>query len=564
MVLANQGSALGLSPGDEADLVTVTTPTGAKFSVARKVAPQFQGFLNELTGGGYGINPQTSGGYNNRTIAGTHTPSQHAYGNAIDLNWDINPRGGTPAGNLPANVRDLANKYGITWGGDFSNPDPMHFEVSRLIGDGGAPANAPTGGNAPQTGKPMDIGTALASQAVSGANPVPGALDLGPLPSESKKALAQALMANAFQRSGNLGGGWLGPLSALAQIYAGSKIAGNYEQQANDRQKKLAQALMGAQGNDELTRTLLASGDPDLIKAAVTNRLGSAQRGLTPVPMYDDQGNLVYGTVGHTGDWTPLQTPKGGTFKAAPKATSRIIGNERITTDAYGNVINREPIDLQAAQREKEAGKLQAAAQNAYPEVERQTNQLLKTIDYLDTNPSRKAFTGFSGATTALTPDLLRYTETRDYQGYLNQIKGGTFLAAYNALKGAGAISDAEGKKAEAALTRLQTVGPSEAGYQAALDDARETFKEILANAKKRASGEAFKSSAPAAAAAPLASATEAPAASSPAPAAPAASTAPPSSADAIAQARDAIAKGAPRDAVIQRLQGLGIDTSGL
>lgn len=127
----NQASALGLRPGAEAELTTIKLPSGARFTVASKVAPQFQAFLSELESSGYKINPEKSGGYNDRNIRGSEKKSQHAFGNAIDLNWDINPQGQSKH-DLPSGINDIAAKHGIVWGGKFSNPDPMHFEVAAL------------------------------------------------------------------------------------------------------------------------------------------------------------------------------------------------------------------------------------------------------------------------------------------------------------------------------------------------------------------------------------------------------------------------------------------------
>ena len=55
--------------------------------------------------------------------------SEHAYGNAIDINPDKNPWRSSKT-NLPSNVSDIAAKHGLIWGGDWSpgSRDPMHFE----------------------------------------------------------------------------------------------------------------------------------------------------------------------------------------------------------------------------------------------------------------------------------------------------------------------------------------------------------------------------------------------------------------------------------------------------
>lgn len=120
--------------------VPVTSSSGAAFNVAPEYAPQFQGFLKDLEAAGYKIGPG-SGGYNPRMIAGTNMPSAHAYGAAIDINPAANRQGGTQQ-DMPANVADIAEKYGLYWGGLWSGKsrDPMHFEIA-------APAAAPQPGD---------------------------------------------------------------------------------------------------------------------------------------------------------------------------------------------------------------------------------------------------------------------------------------------------------------------------------------------------------------------------------------------------------------------------------
>lgn len=123
------------------ELTGIAAPGGAKFTVATSAADKFQGLINDLEAGGYQIDPKVSGGYNPRVIAGTNTPSQHAYGLAIDVNSDRNAQGAKTASDIPADVaRALASKYGLTWGGDWhgSTRDPMHFEVAAGHTNGGA------------------------------------------------------------------------------------------------------------------------------------------------------------------------------------------------------------------------------------------------------------------------------------------------------------------------------------------------------------------------------------------------------------------------------------------
>jgi hypothetical protein len=142
-------------------LVTITTPKGVRFTVAEAYAPQFQGMINELEAEGYQLNGNTSGGYNPRVIAGTNTPSEHAYGRAIDVNWDQNPRGSSGGTLSPDLAHKVAQKWGMTWGGDWSGQtrDPMHFQIANVppvdampngtVGPGTGSSTAPV-----QTGPP--------------------------------------------------------------------------------------------------------------------------------------------------------------------------------------------------------------------------------------------------------------------------------------------------------------------------------------------------------------------------------------------------------------------------
>ena len=113
-------------------LDTIRTRGGVPFTVSSPFAPQFQAFLNDLEETGYKLDPAQSGGYANRNILGTNIPSLHSEGKAVDVNWRANARGSQ--GDLnPDTARSLAKRYGMTWGGDWKNPDPMHFEFGRNV-----------------------------------------------------------------------------------------------------------------------------------------------------------------------------------------------------------------------------------------------------------------------------------------------------------------------------------------------------------------------------------------------------------------------------------------------
>ena len=57
--------------------------------------------------------------------------SNHAFGLAIDLNSDTNQLG--TQGDMDPRVVEIFQKWGFEWGGDWDRPDPMHFELARLL-----------------------------------------------------------------------------------------------------------------------------------------------------------------------------------------------------------------------------------------------------------------------------------------------------------------------------------------------------------------------------------------------------------------------------------------------
>jgi len=57
--------------------------------------------------------------------------SMHAFGLAVDFNVSTNGLGTT--GDLDPRIVAVFEKWGFEWGGRWSRPDPMHFELDRLL-----------------------------------------------------------------------------------------------------------------------------------------------------------------------------------------------------------------------------------------------------------------------------------------------------------------------------------------------------------------------------------------------------------------------------------------------
>jgi hypothetical protein len=173
-------------------LAPISLANGRSVLVNADYAPNFQGLVQDLEARGYTIN--SLGGYVNRNVAGTNKLSNHAFGNAIDINPAQNPH--LKDGRLVTDIPDasaLAEKWGLGWGGNWrSSKDAMHFEV-------------PAGGRE----------TALAAQgATASMNKVAGAAD--------KAAEATTKMAE----SGTKAAETLGQVAAPAAAAGGAPSAG--------------------------------------------------------------------------------------------------------------------------------------------------------------------------------------------------------------------------------------------------------------------------------------------------------------------------------------------------
>jgi hypothetical protein len=99
----------------------------------------------------------------------------------------------------------------------------------------------------------------------------------------------------------------------------------------------------------------------------------------------------------------------------------------------------------------------------------------IAVIDKALSHPGRKTATGLSG-----TLDPRNYvpgTDATDFRAVLDQIGGAAFLQAFESLKGGGAITEVEGKKATDAVARLNRA-QSDAEFETALRDLRKVMSD--------------------------------------------------------------------------------------
>lgn len=129
--------------------------------------------------------------------------------------------------------------------------------------------------------------------------------------------------------------------------------------------------------------------------------------------------------------------------------------------------------------RAEQTTKIQTEAQADLPRVEQNATQVNSAIDQLLAHPG---FNAIFGASSIFQPGRVPGTEAADAQALLNQVKGKTFLEAFQTLKGGGAITEMEGAKAEQAIARL-----NQAQTERAAREALQELKQIAANGVQRA-----------------------------------------------------------------------------
>lgn len=101
--------------------------------------------------------------------------------------------------------------------------------------------------------------------------------------------------------------------------------------------------------------------------------------------------------------------------------------------------------------RQQAADEKKQAAERQQQGLMQSFDTALDTLDTLNKHPGKKAAVGFGGAQLSMIPG----TDAAGFAAQLETFKAQTFLPQVQALKGMGALSDAEGRKLEAAVGAL-------------------------------------------------------------------------------------------------------------
>lgn len=194
--------------------------------------------------------------------------------------------------------------------------------------------------------------------------------------------------------------------------------------------------------------------------------------------------------------WNLVSTPQGLLAVSARNPRERMF-----ITDEKGNHLMKAPDDpgnrgdvAAATAAGKEQGKLTETTRQRLPSIIEQTNQHLALIDKLvgsedgKTKP-HKGFSSYVGFTLRPGARLIHGTPEAEFENILNQVKGGSFMQAYETLKGGGQITVIEGEKGTQALERMQRATTEKDFVDAARD-----FQKVLRVGLERAKAQAASS----------------------------------------------------------------------
>lgn len=124
--------------GVPGNLLAVVTVPGNVRIVVRKELAELVGLNYQIAQVKYGRNFSRgwTGGYENRAIAGTNTPSNHSKGKAIDNDASVNPMSYIFQSDIPPELVTDWESTGWYWGGRYTGrTDTMHFEYCYAPSD---------------------------------------------------------------------------------------------------------------------------------------------------------------------------------------------------------------------------------------------------------------------------------------------------------------------------------------------------------------------------------------------------------------------------------------------
>ncbi|MBR1122103.1 hypothetical protein JQ628_11305 [Bradyrhizobium lablabi] len=283
----------------------------------------------------------------------------------------------------------------------------------------------------------------------------------------------------------------------LFQAYVGAGLTPNQAMVAVLNPQAATNLLGGGQTDDIKEYQFAKREEPNLTfqQFMQRKRAVSGEYSLTPQYGTDKDGNTVLIQTGKSGEAIQTKLPEGvkissGVDKVDLGTTWGIIDKRT------GQLVGQQPKDLQGKEAAEERGKAQGQAQAAVPGAIADAEATKAKIDEL---MKHEGLSSIVGSLDQYRPTWMLGEKGNDALARYKQLQGQAFLQAYNLLKGGGAITDIEGKKAEAAMARLDRA-QSEEVFKQALQDFRDAIESGVNKLKAKAGGGSAAPATPAAA----------------------------------------------------------------
>lgn len=200
---------------------------------------------------------------------------------------------------------------------------------------------------------------------------------------------------------------------------------------------------------------MMAQKDP-AFAAFLNENGGGVEYGYTPQWYQNEDGTFGYGVQGKDGSFKPVQPPEGATM-----LDPRSLNTERAAGSAIGKgqgeIITAAPMQLSNG------------------------GMALGLVDQIRNHPELPWATGRAAAFGMNDPRL--NPQRAAFQDLVDQSKGGAFLTAIQQLQGMGALSNAEGATATAAMNRINTAVEKD-DFLKALEDYEAIVKKGMARAE--------------------------------------------------------------------------------
>lgn len=256
---------------------------------------------------------------------------------------------------------------------------------------------------------------------------------------------------------------------------------------ASQQERQIAGMLLGRQldANDPMKQAeqQYKMAQIQALQAKAANPNGDESFFGNPVAIQNQDGTISYGQIGNKGSFKPIQLGEGQTF--APPTKTIDTGTEVIMTDQAGNVISRTPKENRTAAAETAGGtvegRTEAEKRLAAPGDIQAAQTAMNVLDQIENHPGLDMGTGILSA-----GNKVWGTQGYGFENLVTQAKSGAFLSAIQQMRGMGALSNAEGAAATAAITRMDTAA-SKKDFLKAVSD----YRQIVQNGLDRANNNA-------------------------------------------------------------------------